>query len=84
VDKRSNKKYYDVVKEPMDLETVEKKLNGGVYIVLADFIGDITRIVENCRYYNPPGTPVSKTAEALEAFVVQKLVALREKLLARK
>ena len=42
------------------------------------------RIVENCRYYNPPGTPVSKTAEALEAFVVQKLVALREKLLARK
>ena len=26
-----------------DLETVEKKLNGGVYIVLADFIGDITR-----------------------------------------
>jgi len=84
VDKKTNKKYYDVVKEPMDLETVEKKLNRGAYVLLADFLGDITRIVENCRYYNPPGTPVSKTAENLETFVVQKVAILREKLLAKK
>jgi len=84
VDKRTNRKYYEVVKEPMDFETVEKKLAGGEYKTLADFLGDITRIVENCRYYNPPGTTISRTAENLEQFVNQKVPALREKLLARK
>jgi nucleosome-remodeling factor subunit BPTF len=81
VDKKANRKYYAVVKEPMDLETVETKLDQ--YNTLAEFLGDITRIVENCRYYNPPGTLISRTAENLELFVAHKLGALREKLLAK-
>jgi hypothetical protein len=42
----------------------------------------MTKITENCRYYNPPGAPVAKTAENLEAFVAQKILAVREKILA--
>jgi len=83
VDRKANKKYYSIVKEPMDFETMEKKLNGSKYTTLAQFLGDVTRIVENCRYFNPPGTPISKTAEALEAFVAGKLPAVRDKLMAK-
>jgi len=63
----------------MDLQTIERKVNFGQYRSLAEFIGDITRILENCRYFNPQGTGVAKSAENLEQFLVQKIGGLREK-----
>ena len=55
-------------------------MNGGSYKRLCEFVGDVMRILENCRYYNQPGNPLLKNAENLEIFFAQKLVALREKL----
>jgi hypothetical protein len=60
---------------------VEQRLNQGQYEKLAEFIGDMMKITENCRYFNPPGAPIAKTAENLESFVAQKIVAVREKIL---
>eukprot|EP00088_Acartia_fossae_P026373 TRINITY_DN2718_c0_g1_i1.p1 TRINITY_DN2718_c0_g1~~TRINITY_DN2718_c0_g1_i1.p1 ORF type:complete len:657 (+),score=207.13 TRINITY_DN2718_c0_g1_i1:140-1972(+) len=82
--KRSNQKFYDLVKEPMDLETMEKKLNRDEYKTLAEFLADFTRITENCRYFFPPDSPNSKNAEQLELFVLDKLASIRQKLAAKR
>ena len=65
-----------------DLQTVEQRLNQHQYEKLAEFIGDMIKITENCRYYNPVGAPIAKTAESLEAFVAQKILGVRETILA--
>lgn len=61
--------YYTVIKEPMDLHTIEDKINDHVYTSLQDFIGDMTKIFDNCRYYNPKDSQFYKCAESLEAFL---------------
>ncbi|GIY55557.1 nucleosome-remodeling factor subunit NURF301 [Caerostris extrusa] len=70
--------YYKVIKEPMDLRTIEQRLNSHAYKKLADFIGDMTKIFDNCRYYNPRSSPFYNCAEMLESFFVSKIKAFRE------
>ena len=59
----------------MEYRTEEK-----CYSRLRDFIGDITKIFDNCRYYNPADSTFYKAAETLEAFFAQKITLLRERL----
>ncbi|KAH8408542.1 hypothetical protein KR215_007131 [Drosophila sulfurigaster] len=70
--------YYKVIKEPMDLKKMEMKLESNTYTKLAEFIGDMTKIFDNCRYYNPKESSFYKCAEALESFFVQKIKSFRE------
>ncbi|XP_075219983.1 nucleosome-remodeling factor subunit NURF301 E(bx) isoform X3 [Lycorma delicatula] len=72
--------YYKVIKEPMDLQTIEYRINEKSYKKLSEFIGDMTKIFDNCRYYNPRESPFFKCAESLEAYFVQKVKGLRDKL----
>merc|ERR1712029_1174900 len=46
VDPKGHPKYYEVVKEPMDLKIIERKVNFNEYLNLAEFIGDVTKIFE--------------------------------------
>ncbi|PKI83009.1 hypothetical protein MVES_002777 [Malassezia vespertilionis] len=48
--------YYDEIKHPMDLGTMERKLNEGAYNVMGDFAADMRCMLANCRQFNPPGT----------------------------
>lgn len=50
VSKKDAPNYYDVIKEPMDLSTVGKKLH--LYRGLADFQYDLDLIWNNCLNYN--------------------------------
>ncbi|XP_022247065.1 LOW QUALITY PROTEIN: nucleosome-remodeling factor subunit BPTF-like [Limulus polyphemus] len=70
--------YYKVIKEPMDLRTIEKRIQEHQYEKLADFIGDMTKIFDNCRYYNPRNSPFYHCAEILESYFVQRIKAFRE------
>jgi len=79
VDPSEAPNYYKVVKEPMDLSTVDKKVNNGDYQKLCEFIGDVMRIFENCRFFNQPNSSIMKSAENLESFFSQKLSHLRDK-----
>ncbi|XP_018571402.1 nucleosome-remodeling factor subunit NURF301 isoform X2 [Anoplophora glabripennis] len=72
--------YYKVIKEPMDLQMIENKINDKRYTKLSEFIGDMTKIFDNCRYYNPKESPFYKCAESLEAYFVNKIKCLRDKL----
>ncbi|XP_045520009.1 nucleosome-remodeling factor subunit NURF301 isoform X1 [Pieris brassicae] len=80
VDPREAPTYYKIIKEPMDLQTVEKKVNDQTYSTLSEFIGDMTKIFDNCRYFNPKDSEFYRCAEGLEAFFAQKIKYFREKL----
>ncbi|PNF38728.1 hypothetical protein B7P43_G14361 [Cryptotermes secundus] len=76
--------YYGIIKEPIDLQTIELRINKRSYRKLSEFIGDMTKMFDNCRYYNPRDSPFFKCAESLEAYFVQKIKCLREKLVENK
>nr|XP_033945867.1 nucleosome-remodeling factor subunit BPTF-like isoform X1 [Pseudochaenichthys georgianus] len=73
VDPHDAPDYYRVIKEPMDFSTMETRLQKRHYQKLTEIVADVTKIFDNCRYYNPNDTPFFQCAEVLEAFFVQKL-----------
>uniref|UniRef100_A0A8C6KSJ4 Bromodomain PHD finger transcription factor n=1 Tax=Nothobranchius furzeri TaxID=105023 RepID=A0A8C6KSJ4_NOTFU len=73
VDTNDAPDYYRVIKEPMDLSTMEERLHKREYVKLTEFVADMTKIFDNCRYYNPSDSPFYQCAEVLENFFVQKL-----------
>ncbi|XP_071513894.1 nucleosome-remodeling factor subunit NURF301 [Panulirus ornatus] len=72
--------YYKVVKEPMDLKTVESRVEEKSYQRLAQFIGDVMLVFDNCRLYNPPNSSFCSCAGTLESFFCQKLKSLKLRL----
>lgn len=70
--------YYDVIKEPMDLSTMENKLEADQYATPEDFIKDARLIFDNCRKYNNESTPYAKCANKLEKYMWQQIKAIPE------
>ncbi|KAK0703270.1 Bromodomain from Gcn5 complexed with acetylated H4 peptide [Lasiosphaeria miniovina] len=70
--------YYDVIKKPMDLSTMESKLEADQYATPEDFIRDARLIIENCRKYNKESTAYAKYATKLEKFTWQQVKAIPE------
>lgn len=70
--------YYDVIKEPMDLGTMESKLEADQYNTPEEFIRDAKLIFDNCRKYNNENTPYAKSANKLEKFMWQQIRAIPE------
>ena len=73
--------YYQIIKEPMDLERVLKKLMEGAYRAREDFKGDIAKIFKNARSYNQEETIYYKYANQLENHVKPMLERLKEPVL---
>lgn len=44
--------YFDIVKHPMDLSTIKKKLNAKEYNDAQEFLNDMNLMFDNCRIYN--------------------------------
>ncbi|KAL0112065.1 hypothetical protein PUN28_013352 [Cardiocondyla obscurior] len=68
VDKNDVPDYYDHIKYPMDLKTMQDRLNSGYYVIKKLFIADMSRIFTNCRLYNSPDTDYYRCANALEKY----------------
>lgn len=58
--------YYEVIKEPMDLTTMEFKVENDQYESVAQFVYDAKLIFNNCRSYNNETTTYYKNATKLE------------------
>ena len=58
--------YFDFVKEPMDLSTVQKKLNNWDYQTPQEFEKDVRLVFKNCYAFNPEGTIVNMMGHRLE------------------
>ncbi|WPK24947.1 hypothetical protein PUMCH_002246 [Australozyma saopauloensis] len=65
--------YYDVIKEPMDLSTMESKLENDKYESFDKFLYDCKLIFNNCRAYNAETTTYYKNATKLEKFLNKKI-----------
>ena len=60
--------YFQVIKKPVDLSSMNVKLEEGMYRNRNDFEADFRLMIENCYTYNPPGTFAHNEGVALEAF----------------
>jgi histone acetyltransferase len=70
--------YYEVIKEPMDLSTMEVKLEADNYATPEDFIRDAKLMFDNCRKYNNDTTPYAKLANKLEKYMWQQIKTIPE------
>lgn len=58
--------YFDIIKKPMDLGTIQKKLESGSYHSFEDFRSDVRLTFENAMKYNEERTVVHEMAKELK------------------
>lgn len=77
VNKKVYPDYYTVIKKPMDLHTMKRKLQDLVYDRVTDFTADLEKVVHNCIEYSGKRSAVAKDADQmLEFFKVCLMVFL--------
>lgn len=65
--------YHKIIKQPMDLGTVKKRLENNYYWTAKEAIQDLNTMFSNCYVYNKPGEDVVVMAQTLEKVFLQKL-----------
>ncbi|XP_015118344.1 transcription initiation factor TFIID subunit 1 isoform X2 [Diachasma alloeum] len=65
VNKKQVEDYYNIIKTPMDLETISKKVCGHKYHNRHEFIRDVEQIRDNCILYNGKESMYTMNAEVL-------------------
>ena len=70
--------YYEKIKEPMDLMTLEKGVESGKYKKKETFEKDLRKIFNNARTYNKPNTVIYKNSYIIENFIEEDLKRLKE------
>lgn len=58
--------YFEIIKKPMDLGTVSKKLDSGAYHSIRDFQADVNLTFDNAMGYNEKGSVVYDMAKELK------------------
>jgi len=62
--------YMTVVKDPIDLSTIEKRIRKGDWYKSKEMLHvDMMRMVTNCKIYNDPTSPYYECATSLEKFL---------------
>jgi len=59
--------YYDIIKEPMDIRTVEEKLKSDQYSSASQFAADVRKIWSNAFRYNSKGSHVYNLASEMSS-----------------
>ena len=58
--------YYTIVKSPIDMSTIRKRLESGSFYISMDiFVADVLRMFANAKFYNTPETIFYKSAHKL-------------------
>ncbi|XP_054939932.1 bromodomain testis-specific protein isoform X2 [Physeter macrocephalus] len=65
--------YYTIIKNPVDLNTIKKRLEHKYYVKASECIEDFNTMFSNCYLYNKPGDDIVLMAQALERLFRQKL-----------
>ena len=61
--------YPNIIKHPMDLSTITKKLEGNEYISASDFVADVRLMLNNCFTFNAADSQVAKMGRNLEKYL---------------
>ncbi|XP_065836965.1 histone acetyltransferase KAT2A-like [Oscarella lobularis] len=73
VDQNDVPDYYDVIKFPMDLQSIGNRLKSGYYANRKLFTADVIRMLNNCKVYNDKDTEYYQCAVSVEKFFVSKM-----------
>ncbi|XP_014220698.1 bromodomain-containing protein 3-like isoform X2 [Trichogramma pretiosum] len=68
--------YYKIIKNPMDLGTIKKRLENNYYWSSKECIQDFNTMFTNCYIYNKPGEDVVVMAQALEKLYLTKIAQM--------
>ncbi|CAE6454066.1 unnamed protein product [Rhizoctonia solani] len=64
--------YYKVIKKPMDLSTMRRKLDNNEYPNANAFHNDFKQMMRNCQQFNPPGTVVAIAGQEMDRIFKEK------------
>jgi protein polybromo-1 len=70
--KRDYPDYYEVILNPMDMNTIEGRIKNDVYKTEDEFMSDIKLMFTNCRKYNEEGSDIYEDANVLERVLMTK------------
>ncbi|KAJ3221301.1 hypothetical protein HK099_003605, partial [Clydaea vesicula] len=73
VSKKAVPLYYKEIAEPMDLGTMQKKVNNGKYKSFEEFQADMDLIVSNCKQFNGPDDLLTINVKNLKDYFYQEL-----------
>lgn len=65
--------YYTIIKDPIDIQTIETKMQSSKYFSLSLLMADLRRMTKNAKRYNSPDTIYFKAANKIEACIEQAL-----------
>lgn len=68
--------YFRIIRQPMDLGTIKKRLESCYYNDAQECINDFNTLFTNCYIYNKPGEDVVLMAQSLEKLFLQKLAEM--------
>lgn len=64
--------YPKIIKKPMDLSTMRRKLDNKEYADADKFFDDFSLMIRNCMNFNPAGTPVNTAGLELQRLFEEK------------
>lgn len=64
--------YPKIVKRPMDMSTMRRKLENHDYPTAQRFYDDFKLMIKNCKLFNPVGTPVCTAGQELDRVFEEK------------
>ena len=65
--------YPDIIKQPMDLRTMEEKLKFGKYASIDQYVSDFDQMVENSVIFNGPRHGITKDGFVLKACLKKQI-----------
>uniref|UniRef100_A0A0K8W8G6 Bromodomain adjacent to zinc finger domain protein 2B n=2 Tax=Bactrocera latifrons TaxID=174628 RepID=A0A0K8W8G6_BACLA len=71
--------YRKIIKNPMDLSTIKKRLQDLTYKSREDFCVDVRQIFDNCEMFNEDDSPVGKAGHGMRKFFELRWAELTDK-----
>ena len=78
--KKTYPDYYETVKNPIDMELIDKRIKSNYYRTLEDFSADVNLIFENCKLYNRPTSKLFIDAQKLQRILKNEFTKCQENL----
>lgn len=70
--------YYEVIKDPIDIETISKRIEAGYYKNAQMFEDDVMRMFTNCKQYNDKDTIYWMLANSLQDYITPYLKKMKD------
>ncbi|XP_036331585.1 proline-rich protein 36-like [Rhagoletis pomonella] len=71
--------YRKIIKNPMDLSTIKKRIQDLTYKSREDFCVDVRQIFDNCEMFNEDDSPVGKAGHGMRKFFELRWTELTDK-----